>query len=636
LWTTSEDILSKIEIYRTAYYTTEPLVSDEVYDALVFNLKALDPDNPFFLTKGKGVSPFQWTTKPHITPMHFANKISTWEDFKTWTIQSKLGSDRLVWREHVEGVHIALQYEEGKLVAALLRGRYGKGDDILANAVLMKGVPHSIDRPTPTSRPVSGVFRGVVTVDKESFRRYFSQYATETLTVRSLAVKRDREEARKVSLFEVKTHDCFLSDYMFDNEIEKFEFFRDRGFKTPLYGGPFKPEEYWEFFQHYVAELKDHTPYSVEGLIARHFTDKSFNKAGTSFYKPNGEILIKFPPKREVTFLKDVVWNIGVTGRLDPVGILEPVRVDGVLTSRINLYTQDFIDKNALTKGCKILIERGSNVTSMLHSKLDDLGGEAFVPPEICPECLSSDIKKKRSRYYCTNHHCPVKIKGDIKIWVHALTKTTLNDAALDVLVKEMGVQDVADLYKVSEDQWANLNYSERDRPTVGRKTYRRIHAITKIPLDSFLLGLNIQGIGVRNVKKIANSFESLGDLKKAMPKDFEDIEGIGKTRSFYIYDDLIRKSDVIDKLLRFLSLKPKAGPLFGQSFFLEGFFTTPKTRLERTIREAGGVIRSRLTDDTTYVVTNDPFDPSPVIKKATEMSITKISENTLLSLLVE
>jgi len=353
-----QELSEKIIKARNEYYNLTPKVSDQIYDAWVDELKELDPDNQAITSIGAPVAEGSvWSKIKHEIPMGSLNKVNSESEFIDWSNKFKSDIYLITWK--LDGSSMELQYRNGNLIKAISRGDGKIGEDLTKNAKQVPSIPHKLHVPLNIN------IRGEIIMKKSVFEEvYKNDYANP----RNTAAGKIRDK---------KNHgiDCknleFLS-YDLHNQKpefmhEKFEFLHDLGFKTPDYiiGDINKILEYFKEIN------RDKLEYEIDGLVISINDSKILESFGSKNMKPEGQIAWKFDSQMKESKALDVIWQVGLSGRLCPVLIVEPVNIGGVEISRISLHNLSLFNELKLWKGCRVLISRRNEVIPYCEYNLD-------------------------------------------------------------------------------------------------------------------------------------------------------------------------------------------------------------------------------------------------------------------------
>ena len=369
------------------------------------------------------------------------------------------------------------------------------------------------------------------------------------------------------------------------------------------------------------------------------------DKAGYVSRNPRGMTAFKYPPRQERTRIQDILVQVGRTGVLTPVAVVEPVRVGGVLVQRATLHNQDEIDRKDIRIGDQVLIQRAGDVIPEVVQVLKELrtGKEKpFLLPDHCPVCGSRvERKADEAAVRCMSRGCVAQLKERLRHFVmkDALNIDGLGAGIIEQLVDEGLVKHPADLFRLKKDQLLGLEgWAEKST----EKFIQSLQDARKPELYRFLFALGIRHVGERTAKTLANHFGSLAPIRKASEEDWVAVHEIGpeiaKSLAQTLADSMFAQE--LDELLELVQpVPPKTqkggGKLAGKTIVLTGTLPTlSRSDATRLIEENGGKTSSSVSKKTDYVLAGE--EAGSKLEKAQELGISVLSEQDLFKLLGE
>ena len=638
-----EELAKKIRRHRRLYYRGEAEIEDEVYDALEDELRRLDPEHQLVTDVGfKPSGKTKWEKKKHIIPMGSLNKAQDLEQLSDWfkstTGAASIGdasvkSDLLHWSEKMDGISIALHYQDGKLVSAITRGDGEIGEDILANVVMMQGVPREIDIGFNKAKPITGVFRGEIVLTHDYFEQHFQDYSNPRNAASGIARREDRRKAQNCQYLTVYVYEAFVDGHSFDNETEKYTFIDQCNFKVPNHGGPMTLQEIDGLYKAYEGGHRDELFYDIDGLVVRLFDSAHYDRAGSRSNRPHGSVALKFAAETAITTLREVRWQVGDSGRITPVAEFDPVELVGAEVARASLYNETYVRELGVDVGDQILVKRANDVIPRVEKVVSKhyettIGGG----PKECPEC-QAPTEKDGEHLICTGAACPAQVAGDIKAWVDTLDLMDWGEFIVDELVEQGLVQSIPDLYELDPQDIASLRNSGDAKVgmKVASKLTDKLEDKTEVFLDQFIGGLNFHLCRSRTTRKMMEGgFKTLEDLRTASVSDLEKVEGIGGKKAQSMVNGLQEKADIIERLLDHVKIVEQGGPLDGLSFCITGRLSKSRKLIQKEIKDLGGVSKSGVSKSLDYLVCNNKESSSSKAKKARRYDIPLISEEEL------
>lgn len=633
-----KELAKNINQARIDYYNHQPTVSDRVFDAWVDELRVLDPTNKAVTNVGAPVNS-EWKKAKHQIPMGSLDKVNTPDELGKWA-KDMAGDEKLFVTEKLDGLSIEVIYDDGELVQAITRGDGETGEDITINVVKMRGVKSKLVSHVSTlaankkagisySRPnFTGSLRGEIIMTKSNHQKYFPDKANPRNAASGVSKRLDSVGAEHLDILFYQV----LGDVDFETEMSQFKWLMAQGCGVPnhwLLADAAEVNKFWRTYQDQNRELLD---YDIDGLVVR-INDMNKQAAlGDKDMRPKGAIAFKFDNEGRESTIKDIVWQVGNSGRLTPVAIIDPVQLVGATVTKASIYNMAYIEELQLDIGAKVIVVRANDVIPRIEELVKGTGKIAKAPKH-CPAC-GGDAEMNGENLTCTNtHNCPAQIVGRIKNWISELNLLEWGDTLVEKLVESKKVQTVADLYRLEPKDIASL-----DR--LGDKTANKVHEIlwanNEVPLEVFLGALSIPMIGQSTIKAIMNagcdSLEKFGQLKA---ENFEQVPGIGPTKAKSLADGLKHNQKLILDLLDVgVKIKKRVvGTLTGKSVCFTGSMKNKRPVLEKMAADAGADIKSSVGKGLTYLVIADPNSTSSKAVSARKLGTTLISEEDFLEL---
>ena len=619
----------KIEKYQNSYYKGEAEISDEEFDLLWDELKALSPNHNLLKKLGND-STDGFPKVNHIIPMGSQDKAQNPEEFLSWTRKTKIKN--YVVQLKLDGASLELQFDKGLLVKAVTRGDGITGDDITANVLRMKGAIKNI------VKDFTGGIRGEVIMMRAVWEEHYKDKANCRNAANGIMRRKDGTGCDNLSIM---CYDAAFTgdDNYFINEVEKINWLQKQGFsvsETKQFDDPNKIIAYRDE----IAEKRNELAYDIDGLVVKDFlTDMTDLRRA----KPEFQIAFKFEPEAAYSVLKEIEWS--ETGaNYTPIGIIEPVRLAGTTVQRANLNNPGMIRGMGLKIGSMVkVVKRGDIIPKIEALAPMEFSSETaklseIIFPDKCSTCgtLLMDID---TRLLCPNPSCEKKLLHRLEKWVNVLDIRELGDKLLNQLFYSKKLRAISDLYLLNEN---DLSLLERMGELSAAKVIKNIKAKRSISLAVFIAGYDLYGVGELVMEKIISSgFSTLEKLFNASKDELNAIHGIGEITAETIIQGLSECREDMEKLLSFsiISIQdapnPEEIPLKGISFCFTGELKSMKRNLaEEKVKKLGGSVRSAVVKDLTYLVTNDPSSGSGKAKKALDLSIKIIDEDTFLSLI--
>ena len=418
------------------------------------------------------------------------------------------------------------------------------------------------------------------------------------------------------------------------SQRESIAFLKDNGFKTEML---FVSQDIEEIIGRINSVDRKALDFLIDGMVIKVDDIRLREKLGYTDKFPRWAMAYKFEAEETTTVLKDVVWNVGRTGKLTPLASLEPVELCGATVSRATLNNYGDIVRKKVKKGSRVFVRRSNDVIPEILGVAEDNGGTEIQKPEVCPAC-GAKLVEEGALLFCPNESgCPPQITGRIEHFVSkdCMDIRGISEKSVAQLYEKLDVRSVTDLYYLKADDVARLDgYKDK-------KIENFISSVEKsksVPLDRFINALGIENVGKKTARDLALRFKSMNALMDAERETLLEIEDIGEVVADSITSYFGKHRALIEKF-REIGIDPKIeqqtanGAFSGKKFVLTGTLPT-YTRGEATklIENAGGEVASSVSKDTDYVLAGD--NAGSKLEKARQKGIKIISEKEFISLL--
>ncbi|MDH3528724.1 MAG: NAD-dependent DNA ligase LigA [Acidobacteriota bacterium] len=656
----AESLRAEIERHNRLYYEeSDPEISDSEFDALLARLVEIEKENPDLVTPD---SPTQrvggkadgFATFFHKVPMMSLDNSYNIEDLKKFDERCfKLADGRdfdYVAELKIDGLSLSLHYEGGILVTAATRGDGTSGDEVTQNAKTIRSVPLKLK--AAFSRPLE--VRGEAFIARSVFKEINRELAEKggktfanprnsasgTIRMLDSAVV----ASRRLDFF---PYDLLTgNEKAFETHWENFAFLEKAGFNVNPNRALCKDLDKVIDFCERIESRREEFDYDIDGVVVKVNQTSLQEEFGATSKAPRWAIAYKYPAMQATTVLADISIQVGRTGALTPVAILEPVLLAGTTVSRASLHNQDEIERLGVKIGDTVLIEKSGEiipqVLKVIVSKRD--GSErSYEFPTRCPVC-DWEVMRPEGEVVtrCTNPSCPAKVKGRLAYFADrkAMDIEGLGEILIEQLVERGLVSDVADLYSLDLKTIADL---DRMAEKSAGNIIRQIEASKERGLQKVLFGMDIRHIGERYSKILTTHFGSIDALMTAEIEELEQIPDIGAKVAQSIFDFFRsgQNRQLIERLRASgvsLEAPRSSAGTFDQAFAGKTFVLTGKlesmTRSDagRLIEDRGGRVASSVSKNTDFVVAGEKAGSK--LKKARELGVTVLSENGLSELL--
>jgi len=580
-------------------------VSDAEYDLEYHALQEINPDHPFFSeVGGRAENHIYGTSVKHDIVMGSLNKSPDITDFSKWLRSTFDHNETLTFiAEHkIDGLSLGCLYENGKLIRTLTRGDGISGIDVTEKAKYIEGIKTSI--------PYKGKIevRGECYKDKYDFyERWAGEYANPRNFTAGAINHKDPlvTKERGLSFFAYET---VMKD--FDTEWEKLNFLVENGFKTfnminptAIFKASGKIDDIVEQIELYMNSIdRESLPYKIDGIVVKiNDIPRGIAMGATGEGKyPRANRAIKFPCEQKETTIIDVEWNIGRTGSLSPVGILDPVELAETVVKRVTLHNPKFIDSMGLSIGCKIIIQKSGDIIPYVVRKTCD-GTTKIKTPDNCPSCHNlMKWDETQTNKNCTNPECPAQINSQIEHWFKKIGVKGLGEGLISRIttIKVNGqniVKSLVDMYDL--DKFTDVLSKE-----FGDKAFsnilKNINSVRSVSLSRFVEALGIGKIGTM-AKEIVKSAPTIKDIDALSINDLTVIPGFAETKARSFIEGWSERrvsliTPLLENCIRLEENVKKSEKLNGKSFCFTGSFTNPtRKQMEQMVVDNGGSLSS-------------------------------------------
>ncbi len=658
-----EQLRDKIRHHDYQYYVLdEPELTDAAYDRLMNRLKELEAANPKLITPDSptarvgGTPRAGFQTVRHARPMLSLDNAFSYEalgDFDR-RVRQGIGREKIEYvAEHkFDGLSISLQYEDGILVRGVTRGDGSTGEDVTPNVKTIRSIPLRIDAALIKKAKLKPTFevRGEVLMTRKAFeamnRQQEQMGAKIFVNPRNAAAGSVRVLDSSIT---AQRRLEFFAYYLLVDGLEPFA--KHSESLEALKQLRFRASDDWKLcdgIEKVIAYCdawepkREHLPYEIDGVVIKVNSTGIQRELGFTAKAPRWAIAYKYPARQETTVVNDIRVQVGRTGTLTPVAVLEPVQVGGVTVSRSTLHNMDEIDRLGLQIGDTVLIERaGEVIPHVLKVLKEGANRRPFHMPEKCPECGSAIHKAEDEvAYRCVNAACPAKRRESLLHFAsrHAMDIDGLGDKIVDQLVAKGLVKDVADLYTLKLDTLIDL---ERFAEKSAQNLLDEIEASKKASLARLIYALGIRMIGERTGQLLAAHFSSLDELAEATEEQLLEVGEVGPKVAASIAEFFSEPQNqkIIKKLDKY-GVKPtaekrvvKSQKFAGKSFvFTGGLANRSREAAAELVQQHGGKISGSVSKKTDYVVVGT--DPGSKYDKAKELGVTILTESDFEKLL--
>ncbi len=657
-----EALREKIRHHEYRYYVLDaPEISDAAFDLLMNELKRLEADHPDLVTPDSptqrvGGKPREGFVKAkHSSPMLSLDNAYSEEELRDWErrVHELSGRTDLEYmcELKLDGMSLALVYEDGRLERGITRGDGNVGEDVTLNVRTVRSIPLSIanGKLKKAGIPVDFEVRGEMLMPLAAFRKLNEERERQGLAVfanpRNFTAGTVRQLEPSITAQRRMDYFAYMllkdGQTFFDRQSNAMDALETAGFKVnPNRKLAKNLDEVWQFIQSWEAK-RESLPYEIDGIVVKVDRAAWQRELGFTGKAPRWAIAYKYAARGAVTQIEDILVQVGRTGKLTPVAALKPVPIGGTTVSRATLHNMDEIERLGVKIGDWVEVERGGDVIPKVVKVVEDdkghpRGDKQFEMPEHCPVCGGNVVRTPgEADHRCVNANCPAKLQGTILHFAsrHVMDIDGLGEALVNQLTERGLVKNVADLYKLTKDDLLEL---ERMGEKSAENVLAEIKASKELPLERVIYGLGIRFVGERTAQFLAEHFGSLDAIMKASAEELEEVNEVGpriaESIVEFFADEHNRKlvSDLRKAGLTFTGQKKEKGTkLAGKTFVLTGTLARhTRDEAKKMIEDAGGRVSGSVSKKTDYVVAGS--DAGSKLDKARELGVSVIGEEEL------
>jgi DNA ligase (NAD+) len=646
------------------YVLDDPTVTDDVYDALLDELRSIEaahpelitPDSPTQRVGGEPVSHLEKVK--HLQPMFSLANARSEEQLTAWVerMRGHLAREGIedpdfqyVVEPKVDGLAISLVYEDGVLVRGATRGNGEIGEDVTHNLRTIGAIPLRIEDAPPLIEVRGEIYISLADFEAVNLRRAEAGLST-FMNPRNSAAGAIRQLDPRASAERPLSMWCYgvgaTDGLRFSGHWESLQWLREHGFRVnPDVERLTTAEEVlarcrrWE-------ERRGALEFEIDGAVVKVDDFELQRRLGVVGRDPRWAIAWKFPPTTAITKLIAVHWNVGKFGSLHPFAELEPVHVGGVTVKLATLHNEEDLTRKDVRPGDDVIVLRAGDVIPQVISPAPHVVERKDRtptprPPERCPSCGTPTVKPAESVFtHCPNRDCPGRRWQLLTHFVSrgAMDIDGIGEKQVTVLMERGLVRTAGDFYRLTEAQLLEI---ERFGEVSARNAIAAIEASKQRPFGRVLFAIGIEGVGEVTGRNLAQRFRSIDALMAATPEQIAETPGIGPIVAQQIHDELADpQMRTLVEDLRALGLRleeegppPEEGPLAGKAIVLTGTLPT-LTREQATERilAAGGRVTSSVSKKTDYVVAGE--SPGSKLEKAERLGVPVLDEPGLEALL--
>ena len=641
-----EELNKLTAYYATKYYDDDkPEISDFEYDMLMNELKNLEKEFPEFVSKNSLTQKVGGTVKEgfakveHVVPLQSLQDVFSFEEVQDFDIKMRKEDVNVTYvvETKIDGLSVALEYKNGEFIRGATRGNGQVGEDVTENLKTIKNIPRKL------KEPIDIIVRGEVFIGKEDFEKLNDTLDEEEkfANARNLAAGSLRQLDSKIAaqrpldIFIFNVQKCDSKE--FTSHYESLQYLKQIGFNINPVIIPCDTIRKVKNAIDKIGNEREYLNFGIDGAVVKVDNLALREKIGTTFKTPKWAVAYKYPPEQKETILKDIVCQVGRTGALTPMAILEPVVVAGSKISKTTLHNEDFVRERDLKIGDRVIIQKaGDVIPEVVKAVVEKRTGEEkeFEMPTTCPVCGSQVIRLPgQAVTKCIGIECPAKNLRNI---VHFASKEAMNieglgEKVIEQLMDKGFISNIADIYSLKLEDIASL---KKDGKKFAENLINAINASKNNNLDRLINALGIEQIGTKSAKILAKRFKTMDELSKANFEALTFVDEIGtitanSVMEFFMQDqtkDLLKKLKAAGVNMTLQEDEKTDNRFLGMTFVLTGVLDKyTRDEAGEIIEKFGGKVSTSVSKKTSYVLVGE--DAGSKLTKAQSLGVPVISE---------
>ena len=653
-----EELKPLLKYYTQKYFDDEQVVSDYEYDMLMKELKQIEKEYPQLVTKDSPTQKVGASIKKgfekvtHEVPLQSLQDVFSFEEVEEFEEKmEKIAADNGKTMEYVvetkiDGLSSSIEYRNGKLYRGATRGDGLVGEDVTHNIETIKTVPKEL------IEPVSITVRGEVFIGKADFDKMNEERLLEEqeqfANARNAAAGSLRQldskitASRPLDIFVFNVQKC--DDIDFKTHQESLLYLEELGFHVNPVKILCKTRQEVRQAIEKIGQMRDELDFGIDGAVVKVNDLELREKIGSTYKTPKWAVAYKYPPEKKETLLKDIVCQVGRTGAITPMAILEPVYVAGSKISKTTLHNEDYIKENDIRIGDRVIIQKAGDVipevVGVNFQKRDDTQ-IIFEMPKVCPVCGAEAVREEGEAVVrCIGIECPAKLYRSI---IHFASKDAmdidgLGESIIGELIERGFISNIADIYNLT---FANIASLKKNGKKFAQNLMDAIEESKHKELYRLINSLGIRHVGVKLAKTLTKYYRTMEQLMSSSYEELRLIDDVGEITAQTIYE-FFRQEQTIDLITKLkkaglnmeVAEETSADSRFeGKTFVLTGTLEHySREQASEMIEKLGGKTSSSVSKKTDYVLAGE--EAGSKLKKAQELGVTIISEEEFVQMI--
>ena len=649
-----EELRKKTEYYAKKYYDDDkPEITDFEYDMMMLELRSLESQNPEFITKDSLTQKVGGHVKEgfakveHEVPLQSLQDVFNFEEIEAFDervkkIASENGINEVKYfvETKIDGLSSALEYKDGKLVRGATRGNGLVGEDVTENLKTIKTIPQELPE------KINITVRGEVFISKKEFEKmnqereeneeelFANARNAAAGSLRQLDSNITKKRPLNIYIFNVQK----IEGKEFNSHFEELEYLEKLGFNVNPVRIPCSNIEEVKKAINKIGEDRENLTFGIDGAVVKVDNLKLRTILGTTSKVPKWAIAYKYPPEQKETVLKDIEFQVGRTGVITPLAILEPVRVAGSLISKTTLHNEDFVKEKGLKIGDRVIIQKaGDVIPEIVRAVVEKRDGteKEFVMPTHCPVCGAETVREEgESAVRCTGIECPAKLYRNL---VHFVSREAMNidglgENIIGILLEKKMISNIADIYDLEFEDLASL---KKNGKKFAQNLIDSINISKQNDLYRLITALGIRHVGVKAAKVLAKTYENMDNLANTSIEDLSQVDEVGpivanSINEFFSQEqtkDLLKRLKDAGVNMERQKEENEDDRFAGKTFVLTGSLEKySREEASNIIEKFGGKTSSSVSKKTTYLLAGE--DAGSKLTKAQSLGVQIISEN--------
>ena len=626
-------IVQTLNDWAYRYYVLDnPVVTDAKYDELYRKLEDMEretgvvlPDSPTLRVGGEVLKGFEQHT--HLKRLYSLDKAQSYEELADWFEKIKKQFPEAVFTVEYkyDGLTINLTYENGNLVLASTRGNGIVGEVVTSQVKTIKNIPLSIDYKGKIEIQGEGIMK------LSAMEKFNKLHPDEQLknarngvagAIRNLDPKVTAQRNLTLVLYSIG----YNEGLDLNGQDDVVEFLKTNKFQT---NGFYKKADSFEKIKQFISQIereRTSLDFLIDGAVIKVEQKYIREELGYTSKFPKWAIAYKFEADQAVTTLREVVWQVGRTGKLTPIGKMDPVELCGATIQRATLNNFGDITRKDLKTGSKVIVRRSNDVIPEVMSVVEHTpDSKDILKPEFCPSCASR-LTEFGANLFCVNSlNCKPQI---VQKFVHYCSKNAcdiegISDKTAEAFYSVLGLRSVAELYTITQEDLSKLDKFKEKKIN---NTLSAIEKSKNVTLEKFIFALGIENVGQKTAADLAEKYGSIEKLSQASVEELSQIRDIGQIvaesiREYFLNNDNVKMLETLKNLGINPTYQKKTGKLSGRKVVLTGSLSKfSRSEASEILREMGAEVQSSVGKSTDLVVVGE--NAGSKLEKAKSLNI--------------